>query len=116
MGQNAGAGGRSLERMYQRPIASPAQADEAGYKISIKLMEGETLDVGGYRIFRRDGRIQHPGALSGGQRPRAAIDTEKTIVDGLNRKTVTGACPLKQEEQAPDLYGRFSKRDRFPEK
>lgn len=43
--------------MYQRPIASPAQADEAGYKINIRLMEGETLDVGGYRIFRRDGRI-----------------------------------------------------------
>lgn len=47
----------NVERMYQRPIASPAEADEAGYKISIRLMEGETLDVGGYRIFRRDGRI-----------------------------------------------------------
>lgn len=42
---------------FTRPIASPEEAGEAGYKISLDLPEGGQLSIGGYRLSRENGRI-----------------------------------------------------------
>lgn len=47
----------NVEKMYSRRIDEPAKADSAGYKVSFDLEEGETADIGGYKIFRKDNRI-----------------------------------------------------------
>ena len=47
----------NVEKRYTRSIDSPAEADEAGYKVSLDMEDGEVLDIGGYRIIRRGDRI-----------------------------------------------------------
>ena len=42
-----------IERQFTRRIASPAEADEAGYRVSLDLEDGESIGIGGYWIFRR---------------------------------------------------------------
>lgn len=46
-----------IEKQYSRKIDSPAQAHEAGYRVSLDLQEGEAVDIGGFRIFRKSGRV-----------------------------------------------------------
>lgn len=47
----------NIEHMYTRRIAHPGQAEHAGYRVSFDLAEGETVSIGGYRIFRQDGCV-----------------------------------------------------------
>lgn len=47
----------NIEKMYSRRIDDAAKADSDGYKVSFDLEEGETADIGGYKIFRKDNRI-----------------------------------------------------------
>lgn len=47
----------NVKKMYTRPIGSPAEADEAGYRVSLALKEGESLNIGGYQISRTGNRI-----------------------------------------------------------
>lgn len=47
----------NIEKKYTRKISHPAQADSAGYRVSLALKEGERVSVGGYQISRKDGRI-----------------------------------------------------------
>lgn len=47
----------NIEKMYTRRIDDAAKADSAGYRVSFDLEEGETADIGGYKIFRKDNRI-----------------------------------------------------------
>lgn len=46
-----------VAKMFSRRIGSAAEADDAGYRVSLELKEGETLDIGGYKICRRENRI-----------------------------------------------------------
>lgn len=46
-----------IEARFTKIIASPGEADGEVYRVSLDLAEGEALDIGGYRIFRRDNRI-----------------------------------------------------------
>lgn len=46
-----------VAKMYTRRISSPAEADAAGYRVSLELKEGESLDIGGYQISRTENRI-----------------------------------------------------------
>lgn len=47
----------NIEKMYTRKISDPKEADSAGYKVSLDMGEGETVDIGGYEITRRGNRI-----------------------------------------------------------
>lgn len=47
----------NVEKQFTRKISSAAEADKAGYRISLTLGEGEKINIGGYRIFRKGGRI-----------------------------------------------------------
>lgn len=47
----------NVEKMYTREIASPAEADEAGYRIRLELKDGESIRIGGYQIYREGNRI-----------------------------------------------------------
>ncbi|CVI65547.1 Sucrose-6-phosphate hydrolase [Clostridiales bacterium CHKCI001] len=47
----------SIEQMYTCRINSPIEADEVGYKLVLDLKEGEMLDIGGYKIYRKENRI-----------------------------------------------------------
>lgn len=47
----------NIESRFTRRIGSPAEAGSAGYRVRLELLEGETLDIGGYKIFRRGSRI-----------------------------------------------------------
>lgn len=47
----------NIERMYTRRIWNAAEADSAGYKVSFAIDEGETVNIGGYKISRRGDRI-----------------------------------------------------------
>lgn len=47
----------NVERMYTRRIHSPAEADEAGYRVSLEMEDGEEINIGGYRICRKGNRI-----------------------------------------------------------
>lgn len=47
----------NIEKMYTRRIDDAAEAHSAGYKVSFDMEEGETVDIGGYRISRKQNRI-----------------------------------------------------------
>lgn len=46
-----------VKKAYSKKIKSAAEAHESGYRISMDLEEQEMIDVGGYKIFRKDGCI-----------------------------------------------------------
>lgn len=43
----------NVRNAYTRRIEMPSQADEAGYRFEMELEDGEEINIGGYRIFRR---------------------------------------------------------------
>lgn len=47
----------NIEKMYIRKIASPREADIAGYKVSFDMEEGETISIGGYKISRKGNQV-----------------------------------------------------------
>lgn len=47
----------NIDKMYTRKITHAAEADRAGYKISYEIEDGETLNIGGYKISRQGNRI-----------------------------------------------------------
>lgn len=47
----------NIEKMYTRKIADAAEADSAGYKVSLDIAEDETIDIGGYKIARKNNQI-----------------------------------------------------------
>lgn len=47
----------NIEKMYTRKISKAAEADPAGYKVSFEIDEGETVDIGGYKISRKGNLI-----------------------------------------------------------
>ena len=47
----------NIEKRFTKKITSPAQAHEAGYRLTLELKEGESLDIGGYLISRRNNCI-----------------------------------------------------------
>lgn len=46
-----------VKKSYSRKIYSPEEANEAGYRISMELKDGEYVDIGGYRIYREQAQI-----------------------------------------------------------
>lgn len=42
----------NVEKMYTRWILDVKEADQAGYRVSLDMKEGESVNIGGYRIFR----------------------------------------------------------------
>lgn len=47
----------NVEKAYTKKITSPSEADEAGYRVSLDMEDGETVNIGGYRVSRRGSRI-----------------------------------------------------------
>lgn len=47
----------NIERMYTKKITHASQADEAGYRVSFDMQDGESVCIGGYRICRQGKRI-----------------------------------------------------------
>ena len=47
----------NVKRRYSRPVTKAEEAGPGGYRIRLLLQEGGCLDVGGYRVSRRGGRI-----------------------------------------------------------
>lgn len=47
----------NVDKMFTRRIYSAGEADRAGYKVSAELNDGGVIDIGGYRILRKGGRI-----------------------------------------------------------
>ncbi len=47
----------NVEKQYRRQISSAAESAEAGYKVSMKLADGEGANIGGYQILRRGNRV-----------------------------------------------------------
>ena len=47
----------NIEKLYTRRIANAAEADSAGYKVSFDIGDGETVNIGGYKITRNGNRI-----------------------------------------------------------
>lgn len=47
----------NVEKMYTKKITHASQADDAGYRVSVDIRDGESLCIGGYRIFREGNRI-----------------------------------------------------------
>lgn len=47
----------NIKEAFSRAIQSPKEAGKGGYRLILKLLEGEELNIGGYRIFRKNGRI-----------------------------------------------------------
>lgn len=47
----------NIKSAYTKKIGKPAEADEAGYCFEAELADGEEVNIGGYRIFRKGGRI-----------------------------------------------------------
>ena len=47
----------SVKKAYGKRIDSPAEAHDSGYHVSMNLEDGEMIDVGGYKIFRKGGCI-----------------------------------------------------------
>lgn len=43
----------NIERVFTKQIASVEEADAAGFKVSLDIEDGETIDIGGYSISRR---------------------------------------------------------------
>lgn len=46
-----------VEKMYTKKITHASQADDAGYRVSFDIRDGESICIGGYRIFRQGNRI-----------------------------------------------------------
>lgn len=47
----------NVEKMYTRQIQDINEADKAGYRVSLDMEEGESVNIGGYRIFRIDDKL-----------------------------------------------------------
>lgn len=47
----------NIEKLYTRRITNPVEADSAGYKVSFDIAEGETVNIGGYKITRKGNHI-----------------------------------------------------------
>lgn len=47
----------NIEKMYTRKITDPARADSDGYRVSFDIDEGETVNIGGYKISRKGNQI-----------------------------------------------------------
>lgn len=47
----------AIREAYRRKISTPAEASEAGYRLETDLEDGEAIDIGGYRVFRKGERI-----------------------------------------------------------
>lgn len=47
----------NIKNRFTRRIQNPAEADSAGYRVRLELLDGEELDIGGYKIFRRGNRV-----------------------------------------------------------
>lgn len=47
----------NVKSLYTRRIKSPAEADAAGYRVSVDLEDGDRLNIGGYEIYREGKRI-----------------------------------------------------------
>ena len=47
----------NIRNRFTREIRSAAEAEDAGYCISLCMEEGEKISIGGYRISRADGLI-----------------------------------------------------------
>lgn len=47
----------NIKNAYTKKIDRPVQADEAGYRFEMEMEDGEEINVGGYRIFRRGNHI-----------------------------------------------------------
>ena len=47
-----------IARQYTRRIDDPSEATEGGYRLSLELEDGESLDIGGFVITREYGRIR----------------------------------------------------------
>lgn len=47
----------AIREAYRRKISTPAEASEAGYRMETDLEDGEVIDIGGYRVFRKGDRI-----------------------------------------------------------
>lgn len=47
----------NIERAFTRRITSPEEAGPAGYKVSLELEDGEMLNIGGYKIYRKGNHI-----------------------------------------------------------
>ncbi len=43
----------NVDNLFCRRISSPAEADSAGYKVSLDMEDKESIGIGGYWIFRR---------------------------------------------------------------
>ncbi len=46
-----------IRSVFSREIHHPSDAGAGGYKVDVKMREGEFLDIGGLNIYRKDGRI-----------------------------------------------------------
>lgn len=47
----------NIKSRFQKKINAVTEADDAGYCVSLHLEEGASIDIGGYKIFRKNGRI-----------------------------------------------------------
>ena len=47
----------NIQRLFTKEIFSVKEADEAGYRISVDINDGECIDMGGYVISRRGAKI-----------------------------------------------------------
>lgn len=47
----------NIQKAYSREITDPSQASPAGYQACFDLQEGEEVNIGGFRIYRKDSRI-----------------------------------------------------------
>lgn len=48
----------NVEKAYTRKIMSPKEGDESGYRLSLDMEDGDTIDIGGYLVRRRGSRIE----------------------------------------------------------
>jgi len=56
----------AVREAYGRAIDTPEEAVEAGYRAEADLEEGDGIDVGGYRIYRKGNRICTDRSLTAG--------------------------------------------------
>lgn len=47
----------AIREAYRRKISTPAETSKAGYRMETDLEDGEVIDIGGYRVFRKGDRI-----------------------------------------------------------
>ena len=56
----------AVRKAYSRAIDTPEEAAEAGYRAEVDLEDGDGIDVGGYRIYRKGNRICTDRSLTAG--------------------------------------------------